>query len=186
MGSTSARILMLDIDDVLVSNRAYAMGENLRRLQMRKQRVAAPIEQLVMVAMDPAGVMLINRIAEVADARIVVCSTWRWAFGVDRTLNALAEAGLRREYLHDSPVCPVVTESRPDKAEDIRAWIDQHGAEVEKIVILDDDGRLGAVERTHSRVKLVRVDGEDGLLLKHVRRVLQAFGRPDPLMPRGV
>jgi hypothetical protein len=115
---------------------------------------------------DPERVAFLNRLVEESGARVVLSSSWRCLFGLERTQRSLQAKGFAGR-LADATVRLV---GRPRHAE-IRHYLAGF-SRVPNFVVLDDD--LGAGDGLCEH--FVRV--EDGLEPAHVEAALAVLRRP--------
>ena len=175
------RAVFLDIDDVLLTARALVLSNNRRFLRANGLAVDARL-----VTFDPIGIEMLNRIAELTDARFVLSTSWRHTVGVELTLEALQRNGLSGSKLHADPYCPL-TGSRIDgvtgKARDIRAWLALH-KDVEAWVAIDNAPSLAVEMRataSTARGLVIEVDPLVGISARDYSLALQHLGTPrDP------
>ncbi len=109
----SMKILFLDIDGVINTNRAILSG---------------------LEGFDPVSCALVNMVCQQAQAQIVICSSWR----EDRTrtefIEILDRCGISSGHLHVDWATPVL---RTPRGLEVRAWLELH-SEVRRHAILDD------------------------------------------------
>lgn len=103
---------------------------------------------------DPTTVVRLNAITNKTGAVLVITSTWRRFWNVEKILR---DAGVTAAVIGDTPFLP----SSPRGCEIIE-WLSQHH-DVEKYVILDDDSDMGDVADA-----LVQTQWEEGLEDHHV------------------
>lgn len=165
------RVVFLDIDDVLLTSRAYALAENLARIE----RMELP------TTFDPVAVAWLVRLCRLAAARVVVHSSWRGHIGTDETIAHLAGQGIEPGLFHRVPACPCTPLST--KAEDIRAWLEACGAD--DWVVLDDAKSLGkALLRSGvtGRGLFLHVNPAAGFGPSDYWRAMRHFGAVDPIL----
>lgn len=121
------RILMLDIDGVLLSGRAMLLPGNEPLLEKRRVAVGqhSARDEALKAVFDPAAVALVNRICREADARIVVHSSWRKTIG-DAARTKLIEQGITEDLLHEHWATPIRAFHRDEKASEIFGWLLEH------------------------------------------------------------
>ncbi len=105
-----------------------------------------------------------------AAVRIVISSTWREAYPLDR-LRALFSADIRTRVVGATPVLDEY-DSDYNRYEEIKAWLEAH-PQIERWVALDDD-----VEGfpSHRRSKVVFTQSSVGLTEESVVLLRQALG----------
>lgn len=158
------RFIFLDIDGVLATFVTIAKPVCV----VRGYRFAA---------LDPGCVGVLNRITDVANAVIVLSSTWR--FGTPdrfRTLcGYLADQGVRAPIVDRTPhlVTPLGQTIRGHEIED---WRQAHGVPMGRLVILDDSDDMGRLID-----RLVRPNMYLGLQPQHATQALCLLGlSPSP------
>ncbi|KAF0225739.1 MAG: hypothetical protein FD176_186 [Rhodospirillaceae bacterium] len=121
------RILMLDIDGVLLSGRAMLLPGNEHKLTRRKVTAGqhSVRDEAMQAVFDPAAVALVNRICREAGAKIVVHSNWRKTVGED-TRAKLIEQGITEDLLHEHWATPIRAHHRDEKAAEIIGWQIEH------------------------------------------------------------
>jgi len=123
-----ARIIMLDIDGVLNSHRSAVAMQTFHTL-------------------DPIAVKMLFRVVTLAEAKIVISSTWRHDKQWLTTIwGALRQAGWPWVHSGFLPLgeCPIIdrTDSLPgDRGIEIQAWLDAN-PEYDDYIILDDDSDM--------------------------------------------
>lgn len=147
-------IIFLDIDGVLVNRRSLKERSGMKAVG------------------DPVCVGNLNRLIALADARLVISSSWRFCgleemklilsyWGVNGTV-----IGLTPDLSYKSPesniwICPL-------RGEEIQKWLDENTGVWNDFVILDDDADM-----SHLEGKLVRTDFEIGLTDNDVKAALK-------------
>lgn len=189
--------IFLDIDGVMLPGRAYALPENLRRQQLLgTPGYTGDLLDRLPVDFDPVAVSLVNRLAVISGARIVLHSDWRRHYDRDELRGHLLRQGLEARLFHDAWWLEAPFAQR--KQEAILDWLAGRGidpgSEECRFVVIDDDPvfspakdlacaetrrRLGYAEKRH-----VRVDGEIGLTLADYRKALSLFGCSDLALER--
>jgi len=170
------RVIFVDIDDVLLSARALVLRGN--RQFLREQGLAVNSR---LAAFDPIGIEMLNRIAELADARFVLSTSWRYSVGPSATIDALKRNGLSAAKFHPNPSCELrgtYADGAAGKARDIAAWLDYH-AEVEAWVTLDNDPSLSVYlekEVQGFRGLVIEVDPLVGISARNYSEALQHLG----------
>ena len=174
------RIIFLDIDGVLLSERAWAQPENKALLDdvclwERHSQSQAVLERAVF---DPEAVDLVNQLAKRAEAKIVISSNWRITYRHAPTLKKVLDQGIREDLMHpDAPICPgeIDTGMLMDiawKREGIRSWLARHRCDLG--VILDDDVLFpGSDSQT---IFQVRTTFENGFDRRAYNEACKVFG----------
>ena len=116
------RIIFLDIDGVMNSERYYKSVDRKIKGWSR---------------FDPTAVILIKKLIEEFDAKIVISSTWRFG-AVEMLKDELVKAGLIK-YLHKDWKTPQIYPSH--RGSEINMWLEKH-KDIENYVIIDDDNNI--------------------------------------------
>lgn len=109
------KILFLDIDGVLNSRETLKCGTRSGSI----------------MGIDPYMRILLDRIVQATDAKVVISSSWRL---VPKWLQEIRDVGI--EFISRTPYL----ESKK-RGEEIQQWLDEH-PEVENYAILDDDSDM--------------------------------------------
>lgn len=161
------KTIFMDIDDVSNSDRLIAASVDF------DEQIAPPTR--VPRRGDPIVMALFNRAAEVAGAKVVVCSTWLDVVGWPYTHDWLVASGFDDQHFHEHPCIefgPVGS-----KQVGIVDWLKQHPeVATDQICIVDDDPHL-FVRGHFLRKRQVVIRGPDGLLLEHYRSIIQKLGK---------
>ena len=125
-----------------------------------------------MLQVDPWHVVHLNEIVARSGAKVVVSSTWRLGRTVEELQKILDDAGFKGE------VISMTTNVWNRRGNQIQSWMDRFG-KPDEFVILDDDSDM-----EHLMERLVRTNGQKGLLAKHIAPALVQLGvdpneRPD-------
>lgn len=138
------KIIFLDIDGVLLSGKALLLPQNKKAKSTYNQAQLTSNERhtrlkkyALSVQFDPCAVALINRLAKVTGAKIVVQSNWRRNIGFDETKQKLVEQGINPDYFHEDWCCPIRGFSS-QKIHDMYEWMSNHGIDMTKT--FDDFG----------------------------------------------
>ena len=156
------KVVFLDIDGVL-------------------NRVMGPLERPL--------VNRLNAITRATGAVIVVHSTWRYSWHLNKLRDRLFDDGVRGRVLDVCPTPPYVPHvagalvqasaydqwcegmpSRDERAVAIQHWLNTH--EVERFVILDDSDALGHFV---GRSEFVQTRSSEGLTDAHVMRAIEVL-----------
>lgn len=120
-----SNIIFLDLDGPMIPTRCF---------YMEGQTEGTPTK------FDPCAVGLLNKLAEEANAKIVLHSHWRKSYFHREAFPdfrvKLIEEGVKAEYLHADFECPRRLTS--DRWHDIGMWLEDHEDEVTNFVILED------------------------------------------------
>lgn len=109
--------------------------------------------------LDEERVALLNDIVDATGARVVLSSSWRQVHALDEMQELLEAAGFRGELLDATP------EIAKARGEQIEAWLDDHGAEVERYVALDDSAFMNPIPNDNK----VKTSGRRGGLTQGER-----------------
>lgn len=163
-------VILLDIDDVLSSDRSILVCREFDEESFRGYRVPR--------VGDPVAIELVNRACRLCKARVVISSSWLDVAGLDYTLRWLAKNGLCGEHLMAPDPC---VNYRPggSKREAIVDWCVQNSSiPADRIVVIDDDAALFPADHPFADRQVV-IDGEDGLGLRHYRQIICKLGGID-------
>lgn len=123
------KIIFLDIDGVLNSEKFYKNEAQHEKWQRAKEEGRSIDEQDAIANIDPESVKWLNYIIDKTNAEIVVSSTWRF----DENLsNKLSFMGIKPHI----GITPKTWERH--RGTEIQMWLDKH-PEVINYVIIDDD-----------------------------------------------
>lgn len=163
-------IIFLDFDGPMIPSRAYFMPQQTR-----------PIVSVF----DPAAVGLINRLAEKAEAKIVIHSSWRKTVLIDDTLvggsikSHIIAQGIKEEYLHEDLCCPFKFTS--NRWHDISFWLEDR-PEVTNYVIIEDEPIPYGLEELF-KDKHISIDFDEGLTFaKYKEALIKLTGNDETLL----
>ena len=139
------RVIFLDIDGVLAPIRAWDRYGDV----------------------EPACVSVLNEIVALAEADVVVSSTWRHGRTVDELQEILEAAGFTGRVVDKTPVIA----KGADRGEEIAAWLTEHP--VPGYVIIDDHVDMGPL-----RAHLVLTHPGHGLRPADAPRAIATLLRP--------
>jgi hypothetical protein len=175
----SRNIVFLDIDGVMLPGRAILLPGNPKAISAR---LAKNFEESN-PTFDPIAVQMINNLITLADAKIVLNTTW--AFGVPpaptHIKNALIANGVLESFAEDWATYRRLTGS---KLTSIGDWIDDNGLENDSYLALDDDIYPSSFEESVNywssdktfKAELIQPSYDDGLTWKHYKQALKFFG----------
>lgn len=144
------RVLFLDIDGVLNSNRtAIAFGG-----------YPHDVVGFHRAMFDEVALVMIRNLCLKANISIVVSSSWR----IDTSWDHIGR-GLDLPTIGQTPVLPA------KRGEEIKAWLDAH-PEVVEYAIIDDDGDM----LTEQESRFVHVRGADGVSFSDFNKLCGLFG----------
>lgn len=150
------KILFLDIDGPMIPGRAYLL----------------PNQPFIVQLFDPVAVSLVNHLCEERDWKIVLHSTWIKLYGGQHTKDHCISQGIKAEHFHEDSFCDEAENWRYTR---VAKWLKDH-PECNQYAIIDDIPYSVDVESHYPHPKdleehLLVVDFEDGLLLKHYRKL---------------
>lgn len=153
------RVIFLDIDGCLVTSRS-CVGQSG-----------------VMQSFDPVAVNMVRVLAEDSNARLVLSSTWRLRHDQLTMTGFLINAGFRNVRWHQAWATPSSVFSDPSILDSSRgvaidAWLQEHGAEVSRYLILDDDSDLLDYQKDF----WVRPHHADGISFEEYLRCREILG----------
>jgi hypothetical protein len=152
------RVLFLDIDGVLNST------PYLETLPKEKAIYAAgEIDWREML--DPANVQWLEKLVTVANAAVVISSSWRSEHKPEAIQGYIRDRG--GPNVHVVGACPVGFDRGPSIIEWLKTW----GNLVDQWVALDDCRDMGPAEH-----RTVRTSVHEGLTAAHVDRALLLLG----------
>lgn len=123
-GAERQRILMLDIDGVLLSGRALLLPGNAHYwAEARANNRHSIRADALRAVFDPTAVSLVNRLCAVTGAKIVVHSNWRKTVGLDETRAMVIEQGIEASHLHEVWATPRRGLHRDEKRAEITGWL---------------------------------------------------------------
>lgn len=162
------RRLFLDMDGVVNSEEWWRIIQRTRD-GLKRMATAEPFARLV-TQVDPRAVARLNLILEMTQAEVVLSSTWRTVWGLEKTQQVLQARGFAYTIKSCTPdLAEQQTSglySGAQRGSEIKAWLDaqeEHG----RFVILDDDSDMGA-------------------LLPHLIQTATAYGLTDAEMVRAI
>lgn len=118
------RILMLDIDGVLLSGRSLLLPGNAHYWAEARANDRHSIRADALRAVfDPTAVALVNRLCTVAGAKVVIHSNWRKTVGLEETRAKLMEQGIEASHLHEVWATPRRGLHRDEKRAEITGWL---------------------------------------------------------------
>ena len=147
------QVIFLDVDGVLNSQRSCLAFGNL----------PSGMHPKAWTQLDPLALNMIRDIAALADAKIVLSSTWRMLRPVE-------------EYARDFDL-PIVdktavgSSSGRERGYEIQDWLDLH-PEVENYAIIDDDSDM----LDHQMAHFVHTSGLDGFLYRDALKLGAILG----------
>lgn len=159
---TTENIVFVDIDGVLLPLKDCRAPENAALLRSRPEGFMGQLR------FSAEAVRLLVRLADLAEARLVLSSNWRRSWGPDSdTLMAkLVSEGLRQDLWHEDWFAPLFG-LEPRKFDEIADWLDDHPSS--KALIIDDEVYRGP-PLAAGKAAVLQINEEDG------------YSRPDHLL----
>lgn len=151
----SRKVLFLDIDGVL--NSANFLAESTGGEGV----VIVDGEWNADAHLDPKLICLLNSVVAGTRCDVVLSSSWRVLFGVERTNAALKRRGATFQAVDSTPRL-----AGHERHVEIRRWLESQSGEIQ-FAIVDDDEDAG-VGFGHRYVRTV-----DGIESKHTDRLLE-------------
>ena len=148
-----ARLVFLDFDGVLNSHHW------LYRPDRDKEAEFLGNEHHML---DPTAVGRVNRILRETGAKVVISSSWRHGWPVERLREILTTAGFVGEVLGYTP------QYGHDRGHEIEQWLDGNDEGHDPFVILDDDSDMGPLMKY-----LVKTTFEHGIQDEHVEDAIR-------------
>ena len=124
-----SKIIFLDIDGVLNSDKFYKDLSQYIRWKKAKEEGKSRDEQIAIASIDPEAVKWVWHIVNHTQASLVISSTWR---SDNRLIVKFNYMGLP-EFIDITPYT-----IQRHRGTEIQMWLDAH-PEVDNYVILDDD-----------------------------------------------
>lgn len=131
------------------------------------------------LGVEPEKVVLLKQIVDATDAKIVLSSTWRLGYNKDQKGYHGFRRHLEKRLNEYGLSVYDVTEdiSAYKRGAEIRLWLAQHGKEVKRWVVLDDE-YFGDFTEHKIKSHLVQTDMyADGLTERHVRKAIGILNR---------
>lgn len=140
------RILFLDIDGVVLPNRAMFLPNQTKP---------------ILETFDPCSVSLLNRACHERKYKIVIHSSWLRFFGEQETLRHCIEQGIVKGHFHETdPFCSSKFHWRYDRIDD---WLSRHSEVTYKYWVLDDVAPEPGWPRD---IHWINCDEDEGITLK--------------------
>jgi hypothetical protein len=162
------RVIFLDIDGVLYTRKAGYLPANRLLYESMAEVNYGPRDVAIRLAFDPCAVALVNRLAETAEASLVLISDWRRVVGFEETYEKLVEQGVDSKHFHAAWDAAFFRDS--SKAADVLAWVERH--KPSRYLVLDDDDLGGDLPQ-------VRTTWEEGLTISLYRHAHEILGTTD-------
>jgi hypothetical protein len=125
--------------------------------------------------LDGECVDALNMLLDRTNASVVISSSWRYVDKFSALIARLEGQGVRAGRIISKTPIPERQEMgvilSPCRGDEIGAWLDAYKQPLRPIVILDDEGDMGAFKD-----RLVRTNPEHGLTLADVERACALLG----------
>jgi len=159
---TTENIVFVDIDGVLLPLKDCRAPENAALLRSRPEGFMGQLR------FSAEAVRLLVRLADLAEARLVLSSNWRrsWGPDSDALMAKLVSEGLRQDLWHEDWFAPLFG-LEPRKFDEIADWLDDHPSS--KALIIDDEVYRGP-PLVAGKAAVLQINEEDG------------YSRPDHLL----
>jgi hypothetical protein len=112
--------------------------------------------------LDPKAVSRVNAVLERTGARVVISSSWRHGWPIERLKEILTAAGFVGEVIDYTP------RYGKDRGHEIDEWLQDHDEGHDPFVILDDDSDM-----SHMTKHLVKTAFAHGILDIHVEEAIE-------------
>jgi hypothetical protein len=127
------KIIFLDIDGVLLTKKSHLLDSNLSiynemgidKIENGREYHNQLLKYALEAEFDNNAIMLLNRLCEKTNARIVIHSNWRRSYKFDVVKNKLIKEGILEKHFHEDFYCRIRGMSS-EKADDILYWLDLH------------------------------------------------------------
>jgi hypothetical protein len=130
----TVKALFLDFDGVLNSHRYLYSNRRPAGMEFKGN------EHLML---DPAAVARVNRIIEATGAKVVISSSWRHGWPLERIREILAARAFVGDIIGITPDAP-----QGVRGDEIAQWLDEHPG-VTKFVAIDDDTDDSLIMKHH-------------------------------------
>jgi hypothetical protein len=152
------RIIILDIDGVLISGRAALLDYNLGGSGTFK-------------CFDPVAVALLNHALEFTYAKLVIASSWRHTFSRNQFIDIFKINGLNPTILEGDQWKTPVAETR---GEEIKKWLKLNCGQYSYFCYVDD--AFVEPDIVEEYVGYVKVDYNAGLSLENFFEIMKFLG----------
>lgn len=163
MKAKKTRVVFLDFDGVIATNTSY------KNARLSVCGVGVETQDLLV----PELVANVNELCEKAEAKIVISSTWRRLYPLDRLRDYLKVAGLRVEVIGITPDLLEEVKSS-SRGLEIKTWAAAHGISREDLVVLEDEEDVRPYRGR--QVKTCFGGPRQGFTKRHLRRALRLWG----------
>lgn len=146
---STPKIIFLDIDGVLLTKKNHLLDSNLAIFNKMKiddikdgrDYHKALLSYALEAEFDKNAIMLLNRLCEKTNAKIVIHSNWRRSYKFDVVKNKLLKEGVLEKHFHEDFYCRIRGMSS-EKADDILYWLDLHRISEESEEVFDYNTQL--------------------------------------------
>lgn len=159
------KIIFLDIDGVLNSDKFYKDLSQYIRWKKAKEEGKSRDEQVALASIDPETVQWVWYIINHTQASLVISSTWR----NDNKLSEKFKYMGLPEFIDITP-----STIQRHRGTEIQMWLDAH-PEVDNYVILDDDTDVLDSQSEH----FVHVSYEEGLNEEFANKAINILNNGD-------
>lgn len=123
----------------------------------------------------------LNKIIDATDAVCVLSSTWRIAFGMQKTLDLMKKRGFTGEMIGETPDM-VTWRCSSTRGHECAAWLEENDhIQVESYLILDDDEDFPGMEDRRIRTSFGHANtpaGTEGLQDRHIEQAIEILNKP--------
>ena len=159
------KIIFLDIDGVL----------NSAEYMSFKQEEWNSGDDSKMI--DENSVSLLNKIVQETGAKVVISSSWRLHFTIEKLREILCSKGFIGEIIDKTPtINPLIDEievhGNIPRGLEIQKWLRSKPHNIESFVILDDNSDM-----VHLSKFLVKTTWEHGMLEQHVLKAIEILNK---------
>lgn len=161
------KIIFCDVDGVLNNDKWF---ENL----LTETKVTDTMSLWPGGHLDPDNIINLDRLVCETGARIVLSSAWRSHISCEMLAHLLRDRGYTGpEFIGRTPRLTPLDGGYTYRGHEIQAWLDEHGADVTSIVILDD-----MEDMVHLSDRYVKTDPLVGLTDADVDRAIKILKTP--------
>ncbi len=165
------RVVFLDIDGVLLTTGNWLQPDNF-------EFVISPVEERMdKVRLDPRSTAFIVRLCDLANASLVLASSWRrtWPYDHGALLDHLVEQGLRRDLWHENWMLPVLPGQK--KWQELAKWTEAASNLVG--LIIDDEKPDDPPPLYAVKAEILQVSAREGFGFYNYVDALEFFNVED-------
>lgn len=170
------KYIFLDFDGVLNSLRSTVADQKLTHALAAKRSILLSGE--IDAGFDTIAVALVYRVATITGAKIVISSSWRYAFTLDELRNMFLGFGWQDANDLIIGVTPKLDSGH--RGSEVKMWLDEHAATPYEYVIIDDNSDILEEQREH----FVYTDTAEGFLFKDYIKSLECLNYKDISLER--